>query len=143
MIGAVPDQEARMSTAITTAAVVASLLVAAPASAHTIDVRVAADAVKASASALGELDRAKCWRPMIGTKRARHRAICAAWWVHTPGASCAIFYEARMAAHPSRRLLVIDLPALVRLGAARPDDRCAGPSRRRNRAGPLPLIGDR
>jgi hypothetical protein len=107
MIGAVPDQEASMSKAITTAAVVASLLVAAPASAHTIDVRVAAEAVKTSASALGEVDRAKCWRPMVGTKRARHRAICAAWWVHTPGASCAIFYEARMAAHPSRRLLVI------------------------------------
>lgn len=97
-----------MSKAVTTAAVVASLLVAAPASAHTIDVRTAADAVKEAASTLGEVEKTKCWRPVIGTRLARHRSICVAWWVETESrTSCTIFYEVRSSRHASRRLRVI------------------------------------
>jgi hypothetical protein len=108
MIGADPDQEAVMRTTIAAVAVVGSLLVAAPAPAHTVDVRSAADAVKEAASTLGAVDQAKCWRPVIGTKLARHRAICVAWWVHAEtGASCTIFYEVRIARHPNRGLAVI------------------------------------
>lgn len=89
-------------------AVLGCLLVAAPAPAHTIEVRRAADAVRAAAGTLGEVDRAKCWRPLIATRRARHRAVCVAWWVRTPaGESCAVFYEARLAAHPSRRMTLV------------------------------------
>jgi hypothetical protein len=96
-----------MSKAVTTMAVVGGLLVAAPASAHTIDVRSAADAVREAASTLGEVDKAKCWRPVIGRKLARHRSICVAWWVNTgTGEACTIFYEVRAVRRPSRRLVV-------------------------------------
>jgi hypothetical protein len=108
MIGAVPDQEALMRKAVTTMAVLGGLLLASPAPAHTIDVRSAADAVKQAASTLGEVDKAKCWRPVIGARLARHRSICVAWWVHTEtGQSCTIFYEVRTGRHPSRRPVVI------------------------------------
>jgi hypothetical protein len=89
-------------------AALGGLLVATPATAHTIDVRQAAAAVLAQAQTLGQVDQARCWRPMMAIHvRARHRALCAAWWIHTPTASCTGFYEVRMARHPSRRLLVI------------------------------------
>jgi hypothetical protein len=108
MLGADPDQEATMKKAITSVAVVGCLLLAAPATAHTIDVRSAADAVRKAASTLGEVDKAECWRPVIGRKLARHRSICVAWWVQTDtGASCTIFYEVRMGRRPGRRLVVI------------------------------------
>jgi hypothetical protein len=108
MIGADPDQEAIMRKTIAAVIVVGSLLVAASAPAHTIEVRSAAAAVKEAASTLGEVDKAQCWRPVIGIRLARHRAICVAWWVHTgTGASCTIFYEVRMARQPNRRLVVI------------------------------------
>jgi hypothetical protein len=103
-----PDQEAVMRKAIAAVAVVGSLLVAAPAAAHTVDVRSAADVVKEAASTLGQVDKAKCWPPVIGTRLARHRAICVAWWVHTEtGASCTIFYEVRITRRPNPRLAVI------------------------------------
>jgi len=89
-------------------AVLGGLVLAAPASAHTIDVRRAAAAVRAEAETLGAVDRARCWRPVIDLRQARHRAICVAWWVYTAaGESCTIFYEVRMAGPPSRRLVVI------------------------------------
>jgi hypothetical protein len=45
---------------------------------------------------------------VIHGQRARHRALCAAWWVHTARrGSCTLFYEVRMARPPSRRLVVI------------------------------------
>ena len=84
------------------------LLAATPATAHTIDDRDAAAAVRAQAQTLGEVDQARCWRPVIAIRvRASHRAVCAAWWIHTPTASCMGLYEVRMARHPGRRLLVI------------------------------------
>jgi hypothetical protein len=108
MLGADPDQETAMKKAITSVAVVGSLLLAAPSTAHTIDVRSAADAVRTAASTLGEVDNAKCWRPVIGRRLARHRAICVAWWVHTDtGASCTIFYEVRTGRRPGRQPMVI------------------------------------
>jgi hypothetical protein len=89
-------------------AVLGTLLVATPAPAHTIEVRRATDAVRAAAGTLGEVDRARCWRPVIDARRARHRAVCVAWWVHTPASeSCTVFYEVRLAPHPSRRLTVV------------------------------------
>jgi hypothetical protein len=78
-----------------------------PAPAHTISLRAAANAVRSEAAGLGQVDRAKCWRPVVGTRRLRHRALCVAWWVNTPQQSCAVFYEVRMAANPSRLLTVI------------------------------------
>jgi hypothetical protein len=103
----VPRSAARLRRGLCLAAL-GCLLVAAPAPAHTIDVRKAANAVKTAASTLGEVDKAKCWRPVIGKRLARHRGICVAWWVHTEtGQSCTIFYEVRLARHPSRRPVVI------------------------------------
>jgi hypothetical protein len=88
-------------------AVLGGLVLAAPASAHTIDVRLAAAAVRAEAETLGKVDRARCWRPVIGRRHARHLAICVAWWVHTAaGESCTLFYEVRMPGSSSRRLIV-------------------------------------
>jgi hypothetical protein len=90
------------------AAALACLLAAAPAPAHTIDTGRAADAVREAAESLGPVDQAKCWRPVIGARRARNRAVCAAWWVHrVAGGSCTLLYEVRMARPPSRRLVVI------------------------------------
>lgn len=90
------------------AAVLGCLLAAVPAAAHTIDVRRAADAVRAKAATVGEIgQRSQCWRPVIGIRRARHRAVCVVWWVRTStGLSCTLFYEVRLARLPSRRILV-------------------------------------
>jgi hypothetical protein len=88
-------------------AALGGLLTATPANAHTIDVHRAAAAVRAQAQTLGEVDQARCWRPIVGTRRLRHRAVCVASWVHTARAACTIFYEVRLARHPSRRLKVI------------------------------------
>jgi hypothetical protein len=64
--------------------------------------------VRAEAETVGPVDHARCWRPVIGRRHARHRAICVAWWVHTAtGESCTLFYEVRMAGSPNRRLRVI------------------------------------
>jgi hypothetical protein len=102
-----PPYAARMRKSLCIAAL-ACLLVAAPAPAHTIDVRSAAAAAREAASTLGEVDKAKCWRPVIGRRLARHRSICVAWWVHGGnGRSCTIFYEVRVARRPSRHLVVI------------------------------------
>jgi hypothetical protein len=54
-----PPSVARMRRSLCLAAL-GCLLLAAPAPAHTIDVRSAADAVRETASTLGEVDRAKC-----------------------------------------------------------------------------------
>jgi hypothetical protein len=84
------------------------LLAAASASAHTIDVGRAEAAVRAVAEAVGEVhDTARCWRGGPAPPHARHLAVCAVWWVRTAaGESCTLFYEVRLARHPSRRLLV-------------------------------------
>ena len=96
----------RLTCSVT--ASVAALALAAPATpAHTIDVRAAAEAVKTTAASHGHVDRARCWRPVIRSRRARHRSMCVAWWVHTAPEPCAVLYEVRMARHPSRRLVVI------------------------------------
>lgn len=89
-------------------ALLGSLLVPAPGSAHTIDTSRAADAVRAEAETLGAVDRARCWRPVVERRRVRHRAICVAWWIRiTRATSCTGFYEVRMAPDPSRRMTVI------------------------------------
>jgi hypothetical protein len=78
-------------------AVFGGLLAASPAPASTIQVGHAAEAVRTAAQALGEVDGAECWRPILGARRARRTAVCVAWWVHSAsGASCAVFYEVRM-----------------------------------------------
>ena len=80
---------------------------AAPAQAGTIDSSQAAEAVRAKAQPFAEVERARCWRPVVGGRRATHRALCVAWWVrksHT--ARCAVFYEVRMSRSPSKRLVV-------------------------------------
>jgi hypothetical protein len=87
------------------AAALSSLLAAAPAPAHMIDVRRATDAVTSQAANLGHVERAKCWRPALGTRRARHRAVCMAW-VHTPQGLCATVYDVRIATHPTQHLQV-------------------------------------
>jgi hypothetical protein len=80
---------------------------AAPAQAGTIDVSRAADAVRAQAQASAEVERTRCWRPVVGGRRASHRALCVAWWVRTSHtARCAVFYEVRMSRSRSRRLVV-------------------------------------
>jgi hypothetical protein len=86
----------------------ACLVAATPAAAHTIDVGRAAPAVRTVAEALGEVDQVSCWRPLTAVHtRGSHRAVCVAWWVHTPaGESCAVFYEVRLARGPSGRLTV-------------------------------------
>jgi len=72
---------------------------AAPAPAHTIDVRGAAAAARTAAETIGQVDQVRCWRPFTAIHtRARHRAVCIAWFVHTAaGQSCTIFYEVRPA----------------------------------------------
>jgi hypothetical protein len=80
---------------------------AAPAQAGTIDVAQAAEAVRAQAQPFAEVERTRCWRPVVGGRRASHRALCVAWWVRTSHtARCAVFYEVRMSRSPGRRLVV-------------------------------------
>src|SRR5262245_18984128 len=38
-----------------------------PAPAHTISLRAASKAVKSEAAKVGQVDRARCWRPVVGT----------------------------------------------------------------------------
>jgi len=84
------------------------LLTAAPAPAHRLEVPRAVDAVREAAQAVGEVEHVDCWRGAAQGRRARHNAFCVAWWVRTPAReSCALFYDVRLAAHPSRRLTVI------------------------------------
>jgi hypothetical protein len=91
------------------AAALGSLLVAAPAPAHMIDSGRAADTARAAAEKLGEVDHVDCWRPRVRGRPARHAAVCVAWWVRTAaGESCTLFYEVRLARHPSPRLRVIE-----------------------------------
>jgi hypothetical protein len=84
------------------------LVGAAPATAHTIDARGAAAAARTAAETLGQVDHARCWRPLTAIHaRDRHHAVCVAWWVHTPGGeSCAVFYQVKLVRRPSRRLSV-------------------------------------
>jgi hypothetical protein len=83
------------------------LLMAAPAPAHTINVERAEDAVRTAAESLGEVGQVNCWRPDSQARRARHRAVCVAWWVQTASAeSCVVFYEVRTARRPNRRLVL-------------------------------------
>jgi hypothetical protein len=99
----------RISRASLCITALACLVGAAPAAAHTIDVRGAEAEARTAAEMLGEVDQVRCWRPFTAIhERARRRAVCMAWWVHTPaGESCALFYEVRLARHSSRRLTAV------------------------------------
>lgn len=117
-------------------ALLGCLLLAAPASAHTIDARSAAQAVRTAAETLGQVDQARCWRPFKAIRtRDPHRAVCVAWWIRTPaGESCTVFYEARVARHPNRRVTVAQIyqpwcastpPGAAAVAAAARGDRTA------------------